>query len=237
MNSILKCSQLSLKYRKVTALDSISFELGLGKFVGLLGPNGSGKSSLLKILAGLEYNYSGEVEIDKAQPGKHTKLITSYSPDVNQFPVNMTVDKAFGVYHRFFSDFSSQRAEALIKKLQLDKQAQIRELSKGMLERLDIALTMSRSASIYLLDEPLSGVDPSTREAILDTVIKQYSAHTLLIIATHLIADVEQYFGEVLILDKGKLLVHDNAEHLREHYQCSIHQIVRDMPYAQETLL
>ncbi len=236
MSSILKIENLSLNYGKLKALDNVSLELELGNFVGLLGPNGSGKSSLLRILAGLEYNYEGKVEIDQIKPGKHTKLLTSYSPDMNCFPPSLTVDKAFGYYHKFFSDFNAQRADALMSKLGLDRQQQIHELSKGMLERLYVALTMSRSASIFLLDEPLSGVDPATRSAILETVIKNYSTNTLIIISTHMLEDLESYFDEVVILNNGQLYEHDGAEALRERYQKSINHILRDMPYGKRAL-
>lgn len=227
MSAIVTIKDLSVSYGKKQALNNVTCELQLGTFVGLLGPNGSGKSTLMRVLAGLDYNYEGEVLIDKKEPGAHTKLLVSYLPDRVVFPVNHTVASIVVLYRKFFADFNEKRALGLLNQLNVDTDMQVKDLSKGMLERLLLVLTISRNASVYLLDEPLSGVDPRTRELILQTVVKEFSEDSLFVIATHLISEVEFMFDEVLVLKEGHLFMHENAEQLRAERGLSIDQIVR----------
>lgn len=227
LSPLIEIKDLTVTYGKKRALDGLTLDFELGSFVGLLGPNGSGKSTLLRVLAGLDYTYKGEVLIDKQAPGAHTKLLVSYLPDRPAFPLDYSVRDILGHYRHFFYDFNEKRALGLINHLEIDTTKLVRDLSKGMLERLLLILTISRNASVYLFDEPLSGVDPRTREVVLETVVKEYASDALFIMSTHLISEIEFLFDQVLFLDEGKARIFGAADDLRETYGMSIDEIAR----------
>ncbi|MFL0253228.1 ABC transporter ATP-binding protein [Clostridium neuense] len=227
--SILKVSNLSKSYFRKKALDNFDMEIGEGKIVGLLGPNGSGKSTFLKIVAGILRKSSGEVLIDGNELGVYTKSIVSYLPDKNYLYKWMKIKDAFSYFRDFYSDFDYPRAEELLKFMNLDMESKVTSLSKGMLEKLHLVLVLSRRSRLYILDEPLGGVDPTTREKILDTIINNFSKKSSMIITTHLVNDIERLFDDVVFISNGKNVLSGSAEELRNEKDMSIDELYREV--------
>lgn len=226
--SLLECRDIVYRYGSTTALDHVDLTLERGQIVGLLGPNGCGKTTLIKTIEGLLHPNSGEVLIDGENPGKETKAAVSYLPDRNFLPLHFTVKDVLGIYSDFFEDFSQQRAEDMIAQLGLTKKQRLKSMSKGTLEKLHLIITMSRRAKIYLLDEPIGGVDPAARDYILKTILSNYSTDGLILISTHLIADVEQILDDIVFMNNGKIILHDSADSLREKKGTSVDHIFRE---------
>lgn len=210
-----------------TILDDINLKLDGGKIIGLLGRNGTGKSTLIKLINDLLTPTSGEVLINGEKPGIESKKIVAYLPERTYLDKSMTVDQVIKFFSEFYENFSSEKAYELLKSLNLDSKMKLTKMSKGMQEKVQLILVMSRDADIYILDEPLGGVDPATRDYILDTILSNFKEGSTVIISTHLIDDIEKILDEVLIIDNGKIIIHENADELRQRENASINEIFR----------
>lgn len=207
---------LRKKIGKVEALRGIDLALMEGHVLGLLGPNGSGKTTLLRILAGLAHPTDGRVEIDGVVPGENTKKIVSFLPDTTFLSNDMTVEKARRYYQKFFVDFDTARFNELVERLHLPEKTRLSRLSKGYRDRLSVSLVMSRRARLYLLDEPLGGVDPIVRDEVLDILVEAMGQDATLLITTHQVRDLERIFDEVCFLKEGRIVRCGPAESMRE---------------------
>lgn len=222
METIYQTNRLTKYYGSHPALLDVNITLGSGRFVGLLGPNGSGKTTLIKISAGLLAANSGNVLICGQEPGPATKAVTSYLPDRMSLPREMRAGDVVELYRDFFADFDGEKAKEMLCDLNLDPRQRIGAMSKGTQEKLQLCLIMSRSARLYLLDEPLGGVDPAAREYILNTILRNYSENATLLLSTHLIGDIEKALDEVVLLKEGHVLLQDSVDHLREEKGMSV---------------
>ncbi len=224
---LLECKRLNKKFSQKQALKDVNLEVSTGKIVGLLGPNGSGKTTLIKLINNLLTPTSGEILINGKQPGVESKSIISYLPERTYFSRNMSVKKTLELFADFYKDFDLKRARKLLKDLDLDEDQRISAMSKGMQEKVQLVLVMSRRARLYILDEPLGGVDPATRDYILDTILTNFNEKASLIISTHLISDIERILDEVIMINKGQVVLHEEADALRAKYKTSIDEIFR----------
>lgn len=229
MDTILKAVKLEKGYFNKKALDGLDLEVKKGKIVGLLGPNGSGKTTFLKIAAGLLRATSGEILIDDHKPGVYTKSMVSYLPDKDYLFKWMKIKDAIQFFKDFYEDFDEKKAKELLEFMNLDINSKIPTLSKGMSEKLYLTLVLSRKAKLYILDEPLGGVDPTTREKILDAILDNYSEDSSIIITTHLVNDIERLFDDVAFISEGKIVLSGNAEELRNEKGMSIDQLYREV--------
>ena len=228
MSELYQVSALTKFYGAKAALNNVTFGLEPGRLVGLLGPNGSGKTTLLKISAGLLQATTGQVLIDGQEPGPYTKAVTAFLPDRMALPTEYRVQDAVAFYRDFFSDFDTAKVHAMLADLKLEPGQRIGAMSKGTQEKLQLCLTMGRQARLYLLDEPLGGVDPAAREYILRTILCNYNEDAAVVISTHLIEDVETALDEVLLLKDGALLAHQNVDELREESGKSLDEYFRE---------
>ena len=233
MNELVKCTALCRNFESVRALDNVDLSLESGRIVGLLGPNGSGKTTLIKILNGLLQPTSGEVRIAGNLPGVETKKIVSYLPDRSYFPDWMRVGDMTDLFADFYADFDRAKSAEMCRVLGLQPQMNIKTLSKGTREKLQLMLVMSRAAKLYLLDEPIAGVDPAAREFILRTILTNYSEDGTVLISTHLILDVEQVLDDAIFLQQGRIVLHESVDSIRERTNGSVDQLFRDMFRAQ----
>ena len=227
--SILECSRLCKHYGRVQALDGVDLTLEPGRIVGLLGPNGSGKSTLIKLACGLLTPSEGSIRICGEKPGAVTNALVSYLPERTAVPEWMSVKELLAFYADFYDDFQPEAARQMLDALGLASAKQIRQMSKGSREKVQLILTMSRQARLYLLDEPIGGVDPATRDYILSTIIANYNPEASVVISTHLIADVEKILDEVVFLQEGRVLLHDEVDALREEKGKSIDALFREV--------
>lgn len=226
---LLEIKNLSKSYRNNKVLDNISLSIKEGKIVGLLGQNGAGKTTLIKLITGLLTSDQGSILIDGKEIGVTTKALVSYLPERSYFNRDMSIKECFNMFEDFYKDFNREKAMDLLTKLKLDYNLYIKQMSKGMLEKLQLVLVMSRNAKLYVLDEPLGGVDPATRDYILDTILTSLDEKSSLLISTHLISDIERIIDHVLILSDGKLVVDEDADKVREEKHCSIDEMFRGM--------
>ena len=226
---ILQCRGLCKRYDGPRALDDVNLELERGRIVGLLGPNGSGKTTLIKLAYGLLQPTGGEIRIAGERPGHATRAKVSYLPDADYLPDWMTLRKLLQLFRDFYADFNLKKAEEMLDALGLAQDSRLKSLSKGNREKTQLVLTMSRKAELYLLDEPIGGVDPAARDYILRTIISNYSPTGTVLISTHLIADVESVLDEVVFLREGRVLLHKNADTLREQEGKSVDQVFREV--------
>ena len=227
--AILECSGLTKRYGAKTALDGFSVKIEPGKIVGLLGPNGSGKTTLLKLANGLLTPNGGEVLINGEKPGVESKKITSYLPDRNYLPDWMNFDKLADFFEDFYSDFDRTRAEDMISRLDLDRKMSIHQMSKGTKEKVQLIMTMSRRAKLYLLDEPIGGVDPATRDYLLETIIRNYDSEASVVISTHLISDVEKILDDAIFINEGKMVLCSSVDEIREQHNKSVDEYFREV--------
>ena len=227
--SILECSRLCKHYGRVQALDGVDLTLEPGRIVGLLGPNGSGKSTLIKLACGLLTPSEGSVRVCGEKPGASANALISYLPERMAVPEWMSVKELLAFYADFYDDFQPETARQMLDALGLASAKQIRQMSKGSREKVQLILTMSRQARLYLLDEPIGGVDPATRDYILSTIIAHYNPEASVVISTHLIADVEKILDEVVFLQEGRVLLHDEVDALREEKGKSIDALFREV--------
>ena len=228
MSELYQVSALTKFYGVKAALNNVTFGVEPGRLVGLLGPNGSGKTTLLKISAGLLQATTGQVLIDGQEPGPYTKAVTAFLPDRMALPTEYRVQDAVAFYRDFFSDFDTAKVHAMLADLKLEPGQRIGAMSKGTQEKLQLCLTMGRQARLYLLDEPLGGVDPAAREYILRTILCNYNEDAAVVISTHLIEDVETVLDEVLLLKDGALLAQQNVDELREESGKSLDEYFRE---------
>lgn len=229
MDNILECHGLTKFYHGVPALNNIELSVEKGKIVGLLGPNGSGKTTLIKLANGLLTPTGGEILINGVPVGVDSKMIVSYLPDRNFLSQWFTVKQMVQYFEDFYLDFSSQRAYEMLKGLGIDVTRKIKTLSKGTQEKVELILVMSRNAKLYLLDEPIAGVDPATRDYILRTIISNYNEDATVIISTHLIADVEQILSDVIFINNGSIVLKDSADSIREKHGQSVDGFFREV--------
>lgn len=226
---LVKCTGLCRSFEAVQALRGVDLSLTSGKIVGLLGPNGSGKTTLIKILNGLLQPTAGEARVAGLLPGVETKAITSYLPDRGYFPDWMRVGDMIDMFSDFYADFDRAKAEEMCRVLGLEAGSRIKTLSKGTREKMQLMLVMSRRARLYLLDEPIAGVDPAARDYILSTILSNYSEDASVLLSTHLIADVERVLDEVIFLKEGAMVLHDTVDHIREEHGKSVDTLFREV--------
>lgn len=229
MAELIKCTGLTKSYGKKKGLHELDLTLESGKIIGLLGPNGSGKTTFIKLLCGLLTPSGGEVTIDGKSIGPETKAIVSYLPERSYIPNWMKVNDILNYFEDFYKDFRRNVAEDMLKRLDIDPTLKIKTLSKGTKEKVQLILVMSRDAKLYLLDEPIAGVDPAARDYILDTIITNYNPEASIIISTHLIQDIERILDDVVMIQYGNLKLHGSADALREEKGMSIDQIFREV--------
>lgn len=227
--TILQTNGICKKYGRLTALNDVSVTLTSGKIVGLLGPNGSGKTTLIKILNGLLTPTSGSARICGKDIGRETKAIVSYLPDCLCIPEWMKISEIVTMYADFYDDFNIEKAYRMLGNLGLKPEQRFKQLSKGNKEKVQLVIVMSREARLYLLDEPMGGVDPATRDYILNTIISNYSENSTVVISTHLISDIEQVLDEVIFIDRGEIVMQDSVDNIREREQKSVDALFREV--------
>ncbi len=228
MENIISVSGLSKSYGKKVVLDDISFDIEEGSIVGLLGPNGCGKTTLIKILTGLIKDHSGTVKISNEEPGAYTKSLVAFLPDTSYLPDWMKPKDAIGYFADFYEDFDKEKATRMVSDFGLDPNQRFKTMSKGQQEKLSLILVMCRRAKLYILDEPLGGLDPAARSAILDLIMNNYAQDAAVLLSTHLINDVERIFDRVLMISKGKVVVNSHINEIKEKGQ-SVEDVFKEV--------
>ena len=228
-NAVLKATGLTKCYGGTRALDGLELELPQGKIVGLLGPNGSGKTTFLKIAAGLLTPSAGELTICGREIGPETKAVVSYLPDKTYLNRQQRITEILEFFQDFYRDFDRERAENMLSALHIDTSARLKTLSKGNQEKVQLVLVMSRRAKLYLLDEPIGGVDPAARDYILNTIITNYDPSATVLISTHLIADVERVQDEFVFLSQGRIVRQGSTDETREETGKSLDELFREV--------
>ena len=226
---ILETKGLTKRFGNSLALDNVDITLECGKIVGLLGPNGSGKTTFLKLLNGLLKPDHGTITIGGETPGIITKQHVSFLPDSNYFPKWMKVTQLLEYFGDFYNDFEREKATFMLAKLDIDSQMKLSHMSKGTLEKVQLILAMSRNANLYCLDEPIGGVDPATRDYILNTIVSNYCENSTVLISTHLIADVENVLDEVIFLQNGQVRLQSSVDDIREKENKSVDALFREV--------
>ena len=226
---LLKIDNLNKKFDDKYILKDINLTIPSGKIIGLLGKNGAGKTTLIKIINDLLTPTSGEILIKGNKVGVETKKIISYLPERTYLNKQMKVKEILNYFADFYENFDMQRAKKLLEDLDLDINQNLSKMSKGMQEKVGLVLVMSREADLYILDEPLGGVDPATRDYILDTILSNFNENASVIISTHLISDIERILDEVIFIDNGSIAIHSNTDELRTKENASIDEIFRRM--------
>ncbi len=226
---LVRIQNLSKQYGHKLALKNVSLELQPGAIIGLLGPNGSGKTTMLKILGGVNTIYGGSVLIDGQAPGVYTKSVVSYLPDKTYFGDWMKPKDVIALFKDFYTDFNEAKCQEMLQRLSLDINQRIKTMSKGTIEKFQLCLTMSRDAKLFLLDEPIGGVDPAARDFILDTILNNYNENATILMSTHLIADVERIFDTVIFLKDGEIALHDQIDVIRAEQGKSIDALFREV--------
>ena len=224
---IVKIENLTKRFDLVTALDHVNLEIPEGRIIGLLGANGSGKTTLLKILAGLYTDYEGDVTIDGHRPGHETKARVSYLPDRPAFSLKQTPAEILEIYETFFADFNKEKFLALMEKFELNLHTPFTEMSKGMIDKVQISFTMAREARLYLLDEPLGGVDAVAREHVLDAILENFDSRGTIVVATHLISEIERLFDSVMVLKKGQIVMDSSCDDIRMEYDATLEEAMK----------
>ena len=227
--AILECNELVKRYGHAPALDHLTLTVEPGHIVGLLGPNGSGKTTLIKLANGLLTPTGGQILVDGKVPGAQTHAEVSYLPERTCIPLWMSTRKLLDFYQDFYADFRRERAEEMLAHLNIRMDQTIKQMSKGTREKVQLIMVMSRAAKLYLLDEPIGGVDPATRDYILNTIISNYDPDAAVIISTHLIADVEQVLDEVIFVNQGKVVLQSSVDAIREEKGMSVDALFREV--------
>ena len=229
MAAAFECVSLSKSFGSVRALENVNIQLQPGRVVGLLGPNGSGKTTLIKLANGLLTPSEGQILIYGQRPGPATKALVSYLPDKLHLPEWMSAEQLINMYTDFYADFDREKAGEMLARLDLSSRKKLSQMSKGTKEKVQLILTMSRKAKLYLLDEPIGGVDPATRDYILDTIIRNYDPDAVVMISTHLISDVENVLDEVIFVNQGKILLQSGVYEIREKHGKSVDALFREV--------
>lgn len=224
---LVKCNKLCKEFGNKQILKNINLTIQKGKIIGLLGKNGMGKTTLIKLINDLLTPTSGEVLINGKKPNIDSKKIISYLPERTYLDKSMKVSQIITFFDEFYDNFNKEKAIKLLKDLDLDINSKVSKMSKGMQEKLQLILVMSREAELYVLDEPLGGVDPATRDYILDTILSNFSEEASIIISTHIISDIERILDDVIFIDKGKIVLTSKADELRKKENASIDEIFR----------
>ena len=226
---LLEINNLNKSFDNKEILKDINLSIQSGKIIGLLGKNGVGKTTLIKLINDLLTPTSGEILIKGQKIGVETKKVISYLPERTYLNKQMKVSEVISYFEDFYDNFDSEKAKKLLKDLDLDINQKLAKMSKGMQEKVQLVLVMSRNADLYVLDEPLGGVDPATRDYILDTILSNFNENASIIISTHLISDIEKILDEVIFIDKGKIVLQSDADKLRNKENASIDEIFRRM--------
>lgn len=226
--ALLEVSHVSKSYGNNRVLDDVTFNITKGKIVGLLGPNGSGKTTLIKLINDLLKEDSGTIKVEGLDLGVETKKLISYLPDKNYLNNNMTVLELLNYFKDFYEDFRIDKAKELIGKLDLDLNQKLKTMSKGTKEKVQLILVMSRKAKLYILDEPIGGIDPAARDYIINTILTNFSNDASLLISTHLISDLEKVLDEVLFLKNGKVVRSGSTDEIRKETNMSINDLFRE---------
>lgn len=229
MSELLECSALTKQYGTHPALCGVTASVTKGRIVGLLGPNGSGKTTLLKLACGLLTPTSGEIRIDGIAPGIETKKRVAYLPERTYLPSNMRVDEALKFFGDFYDNFNLAKATAMLADLGIGQRDKLSAMSKGTREKVQLILVMSREAELYLLDEPIGGVDPAARDYILNTIIRNYNENASILLSTHLIGDVEKVLDDVLMIQAGRVVMADSVDHIRMEKGVSVDALFREV--------
>lgn len=229
MNTILECEALSKKFSSLDALSNINLKLERGRIIGLLGPNGSGKTTLLKIINGLLVPSEGKIQIAGMEPGVETKKIVSYLPERTYLADWMKVSEIIDFFKDFYDDFDAKKAYDMLQRLQIDPSRKLKTLSKGTKEKVQLILVMSRKAELYCLDEPIGGVDPASRDYILNTIITNYNENATVLISTHLISEIENILDEVIFIKNGTVTLHSSVDDVRAKEGKSIDSLFREV--------
>ena len=213
--AVLECKALTKNYGHLAALDGVDFAIEPGRIVGLLGPNGSGKTTLIKLANGLLTPTSGDILVCGMAPGKETHALVSYLPERTSIPTWMTTTQLLDFYQDFYADFRRDAAEEMLQHLSIQPKQRIKQMSKGTREKVQLIMVMSRAAKLYLLDEPIGGVDPATRDYILSTIIGNYNPEAAVVISTHLISDVEKVLDDVVFINQGRVMLQTSVDQIR----------------------
>lgn len=229
MSEILRCENLTKVYNKTKALNNVNLTLESGKIVGLLGPNGSGKTTLIKLINGLLTPTQGSVLVDGKAPGVETKKIVSYLPDNSYLNSWMTVRQIVDFFVDFYDDFREDLAYTMLDRLGISPTVKLKTLSKGNKEKVCLILVMSRNAKLYVLDEPIAGVDPAARDYVISTIINNYNPDATVLISTHLISDIEQILDEAIFIQNGDILLQKTIDEIREENNCSVDALFREV--------
>lgn len=228
--ALVEIKNLTKRYNKTKiALNNVNLEINQGRIVGLLGSNGSGKTTLIKILAGILSKDEGSVTIDGLEINEKSKAIVSYLPDVSYINENHTVDRIINYFVDFYSDFDEERGRNMLKSLEIDTKAKYKTLSKGTKEKIQLVMVMSRRAKLYLLDEPIAGVDPVARDYILNTIIQNYDENATIIITTHLITDIESILDDIIFINQSNISLISTVDEIRETYGKSVDEYFREV--------
>jgi len=229
MEKILQINNLTKSYGKIHAVRGVTFDVPKGSIVGLLGPNGSGKTTIIKTIMGLLSDYSGTVAIGGKQPGPDANTNISYLPDVAHIPTWFKVSQAINFFTDFYKDFDAARAKTMLDAMKIPINKQIKALSRGMQEKVQLSLVMSRRAGLYILDEPIGAVDPASREFIIDTILKNFDGEGAILLSTHIIADIEPILDVAIFLREGQIVLHDDVDKIREERGQSLDQLFREV--------
>lgn len=229
MSALLECKDITKSYSGHKALQNVNFTLKRGCITGLLGPNGSGKTTLIKIINGLLVPTSGTVLINGNEPGIETKKVISYLPERTYLPNWMSVEQTFHFFGDFYTDFDKNKAHDMLRRLNISPTSKLKTLSKGNKEKIQLILVMSRNADLYCLDEPIGGVDPASRDYILNTIISNYNNNASILISTHLITDIENVLDDVIFMKEGNTLFHSSVDEVRMKEQKSIDGLFREV--------
>ncbi len=229
MDALLECRGLTKSYGRKTALSGVDLTISRGKIVGLLGPNGSGKTTLIKLACGLLTPTAGQILVEGKEPGVESRLAISYLPDKNYLNDWMKVFDLVDYFKDFYSNFDPRRAYDMLSKLNIDPDLRLKTLSKGTKEKVQLILVMSRDAQLYLLDEPIGGVDPAARDYILNTIISNYNSQATIIISTHLIADIEKVLDEVVFISEGRIVLSSSVDEIRAENGKSVDALFREV--------
>ena len=224
---IIEITNLTKRFNGTAALNKVNLEIPRGRIVGIMGANGAGKTTLFKILAGLYREYDGEVLIGGQKPGTYTKGITAFLPDEGGIPSNITVNETIKFYKTFYYDFNEEKCRRLLSEMDLNPEKRPDEMSKGMIEKVMLCLLLSRNAELFVLDEPIAGVDIEARDRVLDAILNNYNSNGTMLISTHLVNEIERLFDSVIVIREGEIACYEDTDKLRELHGGSLEEALK----------